>query len=828
MAHRHQLPDEVINAESGEIAARRKAAGYSSERLDEDLVQRGKGVVGVAISGGGIRSSTISLGVIQALERRNLLRYVDYLSTVSGGGYTGSLLSSVLRDAKKEDEAFPLRKSPGELEPPGLVHLRNGSNYLRPGGLLDTLRLPMVVLRGVLLHFLVVVAVVMVSVFITEWLYENNLWPAFELGPDGPVINWIWALYGLVPFLCLAVFYPVLVKMNHWSLKARNTMDACLSISLGLAAVVAVAIPTLFTVQMGIETPGNEFGQSRILIYSITAGSAFLCTTIILARFSKAASRFLVYCFGLSGPLFVIAMYLLLCLLQVDSPFISPHFKATLNCLGDTAAAGNGEEGTGDSRCEASTQGSTLKDVLIGHKGLRASTPLSITRCSPGTADKWLVRSIYTEPEYLTDGRVSNSACLWSNDKYEVENVFKLVTKGDKIEIIGGRLRLFGKHGRRSLMGDDWFLGLGLAFLLYILLFFDANSNSLHGFYRDRLSKLYVFLIKKGKVIANDRQKMSDLRSEGSTAPYHLINAALNMQGSAEPGLRGRQADFFVMSKRYCGGEHTGYCRTTDLERRDKHFNLGTAMAISGAAAAPNMGTTTVKPLVFLMTLLNVRLNYWLPNPKRVQQKALRTRRWPGVGYVLREAMGWVHHKTPFVNVSDGGHLENLGVYELLRRRCELIIAIDGSADPTMSFGSLMTLQRYAKIDLGVDLEMDLQPLHKDSDGRTSSHFCSFKIRYSGTDEEQQSGLLIYVKSSVTGDEPPYVNKYRDDNPPFPHQSTADQFFDEEQFEAYRALGDHMGEELIRRLDELPDAAKLLRMTTPQEPSQGLGRIGAG
>ena len=232
------------------------------------------------------------------------------------------------------------------------------------------------------------------------------------------------------------------------------------------------------------------------------------------------------------------------------------------------------------------------------------------------------------------------------------------------------------------------------------------------------------------------------------------------------------------------------------LETLHPEVTLGTAMAISGAAAAPNMGTTTVRALVFVLTLLNVRLGYWLPNPRAVVgagwYRRFVFRRGAGPGYLWREALGAVTDARAFVNVSDGGHVENFALYELLRRRCKLIVAVDGEADPEMRFGGLLTLVRYAHIDLGVEIDIDLAPIRIDEHGLSERHFALGTIRYG--DDPEANGHLLYLKLSVTGDEADSMLEYRARHPDFPHQPTSDQFFDEAQFEAYRSLGYHVGE----------------------------------
>lgn len=186
--------------------------------------------------------------------------------------------------------------------------------------------------------------------------------------------------------------------------------------------------------------------------------------------------------------------------------------------------------------------------------------------------------------------------------------------------------------------------------------------------------------------------------------------------------------------------------------------------------------------------------NYWLSNPNLTAGRVKRSLHGAAWYQFFLELSGGMSEKTSYLNVSDGGHIENLGIYELLRRRCKFVIAIDGEADPNRSFGGLLTLTQLAQIDLGVTIDPDLTDLRTDSEGHGRSHFGLSRIEY----PDGQYGLLLYIKSSLTGNESEFLKKYREENPAFPHQSTAQQLFSETQFEAYRALGEHIAQDLFR------------------------------
>lgn len=340
-------------------------------------------------------------------------------------------------------------------------------------------------------------------------------------------------------------------------------------------------------------------------------------------------------------------------------------------------------------------------------------------------------------------------------------------------------------YGAYVLSGWPGVLGaLVVLVLLDLLAPLSVNRWSLHRFYRDRLARVYI----KGS------PKLSELRS---AAPYHLIGTAVNLPKSEQPELRGRRSDFFLLSSGYTGSILTGYCTTKDLEHRDPQLDLATAMAVSGAAVSTHMGTLArrrlLRPLLWI-----ARLGYWLPNPRSTKRVGWRR---AGLWEMLRDLFGQLHENTDYVNLSDGGHIENLGVYELLRRRTKFVICIDGERDPGLHCTGLIKACRFARIDMGIDVRIDLSELAVDDTRTSQSHFALGTIHYPGEgagDSGKGVGYLLYLKLSVTGNEVDYIHEYRSRNPDFPHQTTADQFFDEDQFEAYRALGRHVADDLFQ------------------------------
>jgi hypothetical protein len=359
---------------------------------------------------------------------------------------------------------------------------------------------------------------------------------------------------------------------------------------------------------------------------------------------------------------------------------------------------------------------------------------------------------------------------------------------------------------------QGWALyGLIGLFAVVSFLLLNINLTSPHALYRDQLAKTFVAHFEKDEI----PKPLQALNSSG-LAPYHLINAAINLPSSESAALRDRKCDFFLMSKHWCGSPATGYAPTTDWRMNGNAPDLASAMAISGAAVSSRMGLGTLPTLSALLTFFNVRLGFWIANPRK---KTFPPARIPGFRCLLREMFGYsMSENDVWLNLSDGGHIENMGIYELLRRRCKFIICVDGEADPGFTFPGLMTLVRHARIDFGVEIDAQLQDIRPSpATGLSQSHWGLFRVRYPAAQGAPGAkGLLLYMKLSVTGNESELIRTYRAVHPEFPHQSTLDQFFDQEQFEAYRALGVHVCEGLF-----------LQALMNPKSPNAATGCVPA-
>jgi len=690
------------------FAARRGAPRPDAEGGAREKPAQSGDLCGIALSGGGIRSATFNLGVLQVLAREKLLWRADYLSTVSGGGYIGSCLTSLLNnaDAAVFGKKFPFAHSPGVEESSIFKYLRLGGSYLSPKGIASAVKIPALLLCGILVNLLLILPYVLLFI-LAQWALlrepvaaANKIIAANRLD----VIQlkmlcadfYAWTPVALGLFFAAIVVYPFVRKSVYADWRGRDALERVYALLLlALSGIVLFeSFPAVVLLLKFLRLWLQQKGVPEIV-----SGWKALIPLFSLPVFAELAGR------------------------KSDSP----GGKIAIGVLG--------------------VLGPALLVIFAGNVFLFNGGP------------DWLHK-------LLDAGRLCYSpACL--------------AGAPDSLSAIP----------------------LLLILLFVYTLLVDVNHTSLHCFYRDRLSKAY--LIKRGDCGAvrhDDSQKLSGLYENARWAPYHLINATLNLQHSKTSRVEARRADYFLFSRFFTGSESTGYCRTEDMEKADSHLNLGTAVAISGAAAAPNMGPSTSKPLALLMTLLDIRLDYWIANPARLDGG-----RPPvfGVGpvYLLREYLGFLTETSPYVNVSDGGHIENLGVYELLRRRCRYIIACDSEADPKLHFGGLSEVLRQARIDFGIEIDINLQDVHRNCKGISRRPYALGRIKY-GKDEE---GYLLYIKSSLPANMDEYVWEYWKRNPSFPHETTADQFFDEAQFEAYRALGYHVASTLLK---EFPSPAK--------------------
>lgn len=815
-------------------------------------------LAGLAFSGGGIRSATFNLGIIQALAELRLLRHFDYLSCVSGGGYIGGWLSAFIHRCcnGRVEDAEPQLVT-GSRENPAIGFLRGYSNYLTPKASLlsgDTLTAIATFVRNLYLNLSLLVLALATVLLVPRLLVWGMRWLAdwqdsrADLGPlftggmvflaialvfvglnlgrathgmkpfhtrqrgvltliVAPLVLSAWFLaYGLyagsgqfsrlslvqwtawgtviylLPYMLGAALGYVLDRHDghrrHWSINKTAAMLAYAAIAGAFGGVLLAGVAELTRL----------FRVSGLGYMGSWAASAF-GTAVLLNAYSLAVVAHI----GLMGRHFShdarewwsrLGGWVLLaaCLWAAvfGVVFIAPAFFAWAH---EAFVAAGG----------FAWLGATLYGLSLGRSehtagGIEAGWRDRVAGAMPYVFIIGLLGLLSLGLHHLLNLPVLCERCPWPADGAQA-SLLATVDHGasgfKRVPVV-------------SLLGLSILCGGTAAIIAWRL---DVNLFALYYFYRQRLVRCYLGASRCQSRDAHpftgfdqhDDLALADLSTAEGTAqrcqrPFPIHNTALNLVAGGQLAWQERRAAAFAFTPLTSGyGLTLPDARGTIVE----HFRptaeymggiwIGTAMAISGAAASPNMGYHSSPALTFLMTVFNVRLGHWSPNPAN-------DRTWTqhdplfGGSYLLRELFGQTDLGSPFVYLSDGGHFENLGIYELVRRRCACIVAVDAGQDADGRFDDLGNAIRKCYADFGVTIDID-------TSGMKSAYFTLGRIRY----PDAPTADLLYIKPNLIGGEPADLFNFKNTDRRFPHQSTADQWFNESQFESYRKLGHHIG-----------------------------------
>jgi hypothetical protein len=858
---------------------------------------RSTGKKGIALSGGGIRSATFSLGALQSLAKHRQLHTFDLLSTVSGGGYIGSWLSAWISREKLSVVEAALGNcgsagdsQPVSAEPPPVTWLRKYSNYLAPRvGLLsiDSLTLISIWVRNVLLNMTIVIAFIVTMLLIPKIILQFvpslahahglmriadffgllilpmmisvNLTNVTSQIEHFSIGQWLMQVKGVVlTVICpgliaailgsFALFGPAPEHEESWYTLQR--LPACM---LGLVAIVFVLLKIL------IRTPKSSAWESAkaIAAQAFTFVGAAVVTALLMRAlvhaervvfFPQGATTYFDYVrllvlgppaflvtFGLGGFIFVglagrayfersrewwsrlNAWFILIgtawFVYMATSFYAAPltEWAHASYRLWFTTLAG----------C---TWAGGLITALLGSRVKNLSNVVQTYLFAVLNFAAYIViAGFVTAIAFGTDFTLNQLVAEISGPAQHGEPAIDITllqffqSSATALQVLEGSLF------------RGWPLAVLVCFAsLAVLIVFgwrvDVNKFSLHNMYKNRLIRAYLGASRTRRPQPFDGFDEKDdlpMTTLNHQKPFHIINTTLNISQGKNLAWQERKGASFVFTPLYCGfslaksqgdssershnsaGAPTqmpsyesiaGYQLTekygAEDESDDHTITLGTAMAVSGAAASPNMGAMTRPALAFVLTLFNARLGRWCPNPsKKKSDKA-----GPKFGLVcfLQELFGWSNEDRNFVYLSDGGHFDNMGLYELIHRRCSTIWLVDASADPHRNCEDLGRAIRQCRVDFGVEIDLPLMNITTNPPALLPhAGFAEGTIDY-GTGFAP--GKIIYIKPTLCQGlgEPDDVLSYSKRELTFPHQTTADQFFDESQFESYRRLGLHI------------------------------------
>jgi len=881
----------LLEHELEQIDARRSGQGiFGVEKTGETYVRSANsGMMGLCLSGGGIRSATFNLGVLQALAQLNLLRCFDYLSSVSGGGYIHQWLAAWIR--RRSDGYGPAQKVQGFEDVNGLLvpppepnnpgthpepvrWLRRFSNYLTPQ-------------RG---------------------LFTADTWVGATTWLRNTLLNQIILSFGLLFLMLLPhlLTYPSLVPRHDWAVLATaaatsylflvavffvgeslTKIDGSAKENLGQSGVQAfLVIPLLaagvlssfvFSISLlGINLV-LSFVLATVLHLTLAATITFKggaplsylkshhrtahydsfkefwhqkpkCFAHLRAVFAILGLGVIVSFAALFGAVWNVFATLVMAWLW---SYVPQHGWELALVVGPPLALG-GPLITmlvvigllGRALSDARREWLSRFAAWIGLYGVTWMVFVGFSLfsyaaiASLGSHIKTKIVGLLGWAGTTLAGLLAGKGSGTAGGTAEKESKFKfteLVAEVAPYVFIAGLLLiiswaadiLFTQSRSYSPVVGILVFAVPLVVCVAFAWRVDINEFSMHAFYRNRLTRCYLgasnssrqpnpftgFDEKDGDIAMSEL-----LPIKGYYGPYPIFCTALNLTRGEDLAWQERKAASFVFSPLYCGYDvgwtaakrssrpmrFNGFVETESYAYPSPGIDINTAAAISGAAASPNMGFHSNPATAFLMTIFNVRLGWWLANPRVLAEDGGKLGRPKGRWFdpypkpsprfslfqLLNELLGAADDTSRYVMLSDGGHFENMGVYELVRRRCKYIVICDSEADEQHHLQGIGMAIRKCRIDFGVEINLDLRLLQNPDDaGCSAAHCVVGTITY--PEAPKDPGIVVYLKSSLTGDEPGDVLNYKKEDAPFPHDTTLNQWFTESQFESYRRLGHH-------------------------------------
>jgi len=736
------------------------------QKLEIDKTECSKGL---ALSGGGIRSASFGLGVIQAFLEHGIMQKIDYLSTVSGGGYIGSSLSWYRHLHSDPNDFFDETNPFGEkgkgvrssLELPEkkknsndannakkntfLSYIRQHGNYLNPTRKLNLSSAIGVALRNLIISLMIYFSFLFIA--ISLWTLATNF--------TAKTINKV------VDVKAVASMLEKSASLNNesvfsFSKKATNDSEE--------NNKTKWMYHSFFYINLSIA--------SIILVLSIIYGLIFSLSTFSaplkdIKKGSSSYSKRNLFQWISGILLYGFIVFLLLALVPLFNNLFNNWMK-TVGIVGSISGMWAAL--------------SKFRKFLGGESLFKKASWIGDRLFEIGAFIFLFAMVVF-----------SYNLCL----KLEIP-----ITVEDPINI--STLIL---------------LALITIVALFFACFVNINYASLGRMYRDRLMESFLpddKSVEKNtwKFATNaDVALLKDMCKENDSVirkPYHLINTNVILTNSKEEKYRRRGGDSFLLSPLFCGSDATGFVETECFMKKKNHDKMGmtlaTAMAISGAAANPHTGVAgkgpTRGPLVsMLMTIFNLRLGSWISNPKYGAPHRMMNYLKPGLCSLL--CVGYDENRR-HLELTDGGHFENLGLYELVRRRVGTIIVSDAGVDKDFKFGDLANAIEKVRTDFGVSIRFEpedevldnLLPGSASNSKLTDLYklamqgYVKGEIKYPQKNNSPAfEGRIFLLKTTMTKNLPADLYSYKAQHNDFPDQPTSDQFFDEKQFEAYRELG---------------------------------------
>jgi len=795
----------------------------------------------LCLSGGGIRSATFALGVLQGLARAGVLGTIDYLSTVSGGGYIGGWFTAWLHreGAAGRDGVLqamdPGRRTHGDDCPPGahtvspIERVRQTCRYLAPrGGAVsaDVWTLVVTLTRNLLLNWLVILPLIAAALTVMRVYYVGlqRLERPFTAGPclvTGDAA-W-WSIAGVIGGFAISTAYLVLnfvgfgarwsqQRFLGWFLTPALGGAVALTffwsaypceIRLRHAVLVASAIPALGWMALGSASKlfrrmrGGDGATLRIrvglrtILAAIAGGPVigggvwYLCTF----EYGFGPGEQLRQLYAVFGVPVVLGLALvqMMVFVGVASDELDDAVLEWWSRCGAWIAI---------AACVWMAGGilifylADLIELLVR----RAGDALSMGH-TPASA-------VFAVLVPLLSSLAGIAARGGGNDgkPSPLRAVIQQIALPIMIVVLLATIAWFDLRASDAIGGYALPLGVGLAALgLTASVFVPVNRFSLHGMYQQRLIRTFLGSSRRDRdpnaFTGFDRNDDVCVHHLKDVRPLHVINTTLNAKSSTHMGRQETLAQSFSFTPFYVGNGDLGYRRAheygSDGGGKGTGLSLGMALAVSGAAASSALGRYSTKSRAFLLTLANARLGLWFGNP-RSEHTWQNSEPAISVAPLMRELLGLTTDHNPYVYLSDGGHYENLGLWEMVSRRCRFIIVSDAGCDPNYTFDDLGNAVRRIRLDLGVPILFPSLDITKAGQGTTNPHAAIGRILYSVVDgPDAPDGTILYIKATLSGDEPVDVRNFASSDPAFPHDPTANQFFDEARFESYRALGYH-------------------------------------